>query len=242
MKKLNSTSFSNLTVVINGPLAQSMTFFNSYGMVYLIGGIEPFKENALQSITLRSAELMKDHVVTISRRLEVDVRMITSLQMSLNDLSSSSEIIEEHVSRCTSESRKESLGRSTPWAYFTWVLLGRTQSQYQIDQRRQWLDDMRPVFLGATAFLRRVATEFEMARLACLHVEERLTVEGRAARWGWQVSDWVLEQAQELSTGIESIEFELKSFKEGKMRFNENIFPLQRKRLKDSLPKTIDSR
>lgn len=241
VKKLNSTNFSNLTVAINGPLAQSMTFFHSYHMVYLIDGIEPFKENALQSITMKSAELMKDHVVRISKRLEVDVRMITSLQMSLNDLSSSLEIIEEHVSRCTSESRTESLGRSTPWAYFTWVLLGRTQSQYQIDQRRQWLDDMRPVFVGATAFLRRVATEFEMARLACLHVEERLTVEGRAARWGWQVSDWVLEQAQGLSAGIESIEFELKSFKEEKMRFNENIFPQQRESPEDRVPKTMGS-
>ena len=237
VQKLNNIGFSsNVTLHINGPLAQSMKIFNSYCMVYLIGGIEPFKKNVLQGTTVKATQLMKAHVDAISKRLWTDIHMIRSLQTSLTDLANTSEDIERHVSRCTSDSRKESLARSTVWAYIIRHLLGQTFSDYQVDQRRQWLDDMRSVFKDdmlsvfkdATESLRQAASEFEMARVFCLQLEERLTLEARAAKYGWEASNWVVEQGKELSVGIEELEIQLRDFNEEKVRFDGNAFSHQR--------------
>ena len=226
VRKLNTTGFSsNVTLHINGPLAQSMEFLESHHMVYLIGGLEPFKKDVLQATTIEAAQIMKAHVGAMSERLMHDVRMIHALQSAIVDLAIISEVIQRHVSRCTSESKKESMDRyNNAWAHLTKHLSRSTFSDYQIEQREKWLNDMRPIFKGVTEFLYQVASEFETARLSCLQFEERLQLEGRAAKYGWDVQDWVLEQEKEMAVGIDDLQFQLKNFKVEKMRFSEHLF------------------
>ena len=231
VRKLDSTGFSKVSVPVDGPLAKSMAFFQSYYMVYLINGIEPFRERGLQ-ISLEATDLMRAHFSEMSERLLTAVRTIISLQQTLGDLSTDSEAIQKHISRCTADDKMASRNRSRSWAYLTRTLLWRTQSQYQMDQQRQWLEDLQSVVKYATAFLTKVAKEFDIGRRACLSLVEQLADQGQGAKAGWSVSNWVHKQAEELSSGIEDIEFQLKNFKVEKMRFNDNVFPHRREAAK----------
>ena len=47
----------------------------------------------LQIVIIKFVEFIKNHIVTMSKRLKIDVRIITFLQMLLNDLFSFSKII-----------------------------------------------------------------------------------------------------------------------------------------------------
>lgn len=237
VQKLNNTSFfSNVTLLIDGPLSQSMAFFESYGMVYLIGGVEPFKQNVLQSTIVQAVQLMQDYVGLLSDRLLDDIKSITALQTSLIDLATSSEVVQRYISQCTAGNNRKCVNQySTAWAHMAKHLLSQTFTDYQIEQRCQWLDSMRPVFEVAIKHLHEMTSKFQTARSSCLHIGERLKLEGRAARYGWEPSEWTVEQGKEMCDGVDELQFQLTNFHNKKTRFHEDAFPKQLGSLKNVL-------
>ena len=225
VQKLQDHGLSdNITLYVNGPLAQSMQFFNDHKMVYLPLGLQPFQQNVKQHSTLTALDLMKAHVGAIMQRLSDDIMMINVLQQSLHDLALSSDEIRYQASRLYAENRKASVVLTPSWWDFLSNSLQYRLDKYTIDRQRAWLQDLRPVVQDFAGRLRIMATEFEHTALLCRDLRERLYLEGRAARYGWEASDWIAEQARELTDGFTDLQSGLQNFKEEKIRFDEHIF------------------
>ena len=217
---------SNVTVYVDGPMAQGLSFLNEHYMVYLIGGIEPFRTDISQVTIIEAAQLMDAHVGYLIQRLDVGIDMILSLAASLGDLSTAAEIIETHVSKCTTENNKAVLrlpAKSIWGSFFSETQVEQKVSRYAIDQQRLYLATMRPDIQTIRAFLREAAEEFGAARGSCQSFRERLTAEGRAVAYGWR-SEWIIKQAKAITEGSSDLKSNLKNFKLEKMRFDDRLF------------------
>ena len=228
VQELNRTGFSSsIRLQVDGSLAQSMAFFNSYGMVYLIGGLEPFKRDISGTINVQAIEFMHAHMSALSERLREDIYIITSLQQSLGYLGGISSAIEQHVSRCVTENNKDLLRRSV-WTGLA-EKLRQTIPGYQMEQRGLWLGDIQPVIKHVSRFLNEVASELNAARLFCQNFKEDIEREATAAIAGWEPADWIDKHGKKLVEGIKALESELTIFGKEKLEFNENIFTQRRK-------------
>ncbi|KAL8919552.1 MAG: hypothetical protein Q9208_006744 [Pyrenodesmia sp. 3 TL-2023] len=96
--------------------------------------------------------------------------------------------------------------------------------EYQVDQRGRWLETMGPVFDDSVTFVNLAAHELGAAYESCQSLLNRLSYEGRAARYGTEAPEWIKEQAKELEVGIEDLEAQLKGFKLEQLRFNDRSF------------------
>ena len=228
VQKLGDDGFVSqvqVSVSVSGLLARGMTHLNSWHLVYLPAGIEPFQTSSLQVQNIRSMKLMEDHVTLMKERLKVDVDLILTLQRKLWSLGELSEEIAIHVSQSKSWNTLEAYqkgNRLTGWAKEK--LYGQDHKDYQINQRDKWLTIMGDEFKNATAFVSQAAHELTNAHLACQRLSERLSYEGRAVKFGLKVPDWVKEQAVEMNDGIEDLEAQLKAFKLEQLRFDDRVF------------------
>ncbi|KAL8806404.1 MAG: hypothetical protein Q9200_005046 [Gallowayella weberi] len=71
---------------LNGMLAQAMAWLNSYNLVYLPVGIEPFQQKSLRSTNEQAIRLMERHVELMIHRLDEDIRLVSLLQSGMWNL------------------------------------------------------------------------------------------------------------------------------------------------------------
>ncbi|KAL8987570.1 MAG: hypothetical protein Q9177_003235 [Variospora cf. flavescens] len=132
----------------------------------------------------------------MSDRLAVDIDMVVTLQNSLWKLGSISEEIANHISYSKSSNAKESHERE--------------------GKPMQWISELGtigPMFQDAGSFLYVAGIQLTSARTVCQELLERLAIDGRAVKYGWELPEWVREQAKELDVGIGDLETQLKAFK-----------------------------
>ncbi|KAL8967916.1 MAG: hypothetical protein Q9197_005159 [Variospora fuerteventurae] len=209
----------------NGFLADTMAWLEFHYLVYLPVGIEPFQETSIQTYNNRHISLMERHVQDMSDRLAVDIDMVITLQKSLWKLGSISEEIANRISYSKSSDAKESHEREgKPMQWISEVFFGKTFENYQIDQRSKWLGTMGPMFQDAGSFLYVAGIQLTSARTVCQELLERLAIDGRAVKYGWELPEWVGEQAKELDVGIGDLETQLKAFKIQEMNFDDRVF------------------
>lgn len=130
---------SNVTLYVDGPLAQSMAFFSSHYMVYLLGGVEPFRTDVSQVITVEAAQFMGAHIGFMIQRLDTDISMAQSLALSLDELSTTLEKIEHRISLCAAENSKVKIGlpSMSVWELFSRkTRIERKLSEYELHQQR----------------------------------------------------------------------------------------------------------
>lgn len=116
----------------------------------------------------------------------------------------------------------EAYGRDRgPLVWMREKVWGQTYGDYQIEQRGSWLETMGPTFNEAVSFLNLASRQLNAAYLMCQTTSERLPIEGRAARDGWNITGWIREQAKELVVGIDDLEAQPKAFKLEQRRFHD---------------------
>ena len=225
-RKLSKASdLNNMTILLDGPMAQGMGWLNAHYMLYLPAGIEPFKQSYSLVSEVTAIDLMKAHVGDMTKRIHVDIEMTTSLQTSLLELGGTSEEIETFAAKSQSDNDVQlNTGPIGVWGFLGYSLNGQTLPDYQIKQRQIWLEAKRPVFRECMTFHHLCASELEGAVLACNDVAEGLMYYGRAARYGSTAPEWIEEQARQMSAGVGALEFQLKNFKTEQMRFNKETF------------------
>ncbi|MDI1490058.1 MAG: hypothetical protein OHK93_001257 [Ramalina farinacea] len=210
----------NITLHVSGPLAQSMEMLNTYGMVYLPKGLQPFQQNVGHR-PLDAASLMRSYVGDMIRRLEEDIMMINALQQSLNELAVASNNINTHSSQLWAENQRAAVAIKPQW----WQLFSNTLQyrldRYTIDQQALWLGELRDGVWSYSEKLRMIAGEFEAATVACHNFQERLVWEGEATD-----TAWIEKQAGDLEGGFTDLRLHFQNFKEEKIRFDKAVFRL----------------
>ncbi|KAI4264160.1 MAG: hypothetical protein L6R42_000724 [Xanthoria sp. 1 TBL-2021] len=224
MGKLDAYGFlGHSPVDRDGFMARMMAWLNSYYLVYLPVGIEPFQQSSVQA-NIDSFWLIQEHLQGILDRLQRDIDLILVLQEAMLQLVETSEAIFNHVSLCKTKNMHKKLLKSGVLRWTNDILWGQTLEDYQIGQRDKWLDHTAPVFEEAITFLGQAVHELTSARQTCQFIIRRVESEGRAAKYGRGVSEWVREQVRELDDGLDELEAKLKAFRLEKLRFQEGVF------------------
>ena len=176
--------------------------------------------------------LMKTHVSTIMQQLSEHLAMVDVLHESLSNLTLSSVRIHNHASRRYAENRKASIIQ-TSWRGFLTNNLHYRLDKDRIDRQGVWLQDLlsrvsvlRPQVQNFAGRLRTMAVQFEHAALLYNDLEKRLVLEGRAARYGWETSDWITELARDLADQLVDLQSGLQKFKEAKNQFDKSSISL----------------
>lgn len=214
---------NNETLYVNGPLAQDMAFYNSYYMLYLPGGLQPFQTN----LRLRAVQLVQDSVDSISLNLRGDIAVIKALRTSLNDLSATLYEIQTHASHTGSVN--EGSGITFLWTALRrkfsgienrdiateplwWTALIRNLNFELGDEEKRQLEVMLPTLQATSEKLGNLADDFEQAQFACQRLYYRLLLERRAAKYGKETS-WLQEQIRELLDDSADLEVDLHNFR-----------------------------
>ena len=226
IQKLNRSGLlspSQTSSNVNGPLALGMTWLNDHRVVYLPAGIGPFQELSTRDSGIQAIQIMEHHVASIAKRLTVNIDLAIVLQRSLWQLGEISELIANRVSECQSSNKFEAVARGRRLQLAD-KIFGPDATGYQIGQRRKSLTAMGPVFQDAMSFLSRAAYQLQTAQMACQALIERLQYEGRAVQHEAGVPEWVVQQANELDTGIADLEIQLKAFRLKQLQFDKRLF------------------
>ncbi|KAI4190752.1 MAG: hypothetical protein LQ346_004864 [Caloplaca aetnensis] len=209
----------------DGLLVQNIIWLGAHRLLYLPGGIKPLLETSVQAHRLRGVSLMEDHVADMKRRIEEDIGLTLQLQASLRRMGLSSEKIAAHISKYKQSNTADAYIRgSKPFLWMREMVMGQGYEGYQIEQRGRWLETMGPVFDDSVTFVNLAAHELGAAYESCQSLLNRLSYEGRAAKYGTEAPEWIKEQAKELEVGIEDLEAQLKGFKLEQLRFNDRSF------------------
>ncbi|KAL8798920.1 MAG: hypothetical protein Q9182_006292 [Xanthomendoza sp. 2 TL-2023] len=227
VRKLQEYGFLALSMQarpLNGMLAQAMAWLNSYNLVYLPVGIEPFQQKCLRSANVQAITLLEGHVEMMIHRLDEDIRLVNLLQDGMWNLGVIAEQVMEQLSKCRQTNEYQGRREQNRLSKLKEIVWGQSLEGYQIEQREKWLGKMGMQFEETVQFLIQSAYELSDARSMLQALIERLRVEGRAAKYGWEVDEWVREQTKELKTGFQDLVEQLKAFKSEKMRFDEGIF------------------
>ncbi|KAL8730094.1 MAG: hypothetical protein Q9166_004293 [cf. Caloplaca sp. 2 TL-2023] len=207
-----------------GVLAWIMEWLNSYHLVYLPMGIEPFQVTDI-STNVRSVSIMEKHMRGMKKRLSDDIDLVLAVRNAMNTLGQTSEDIGDHIAVCKSEnSRDHSLAEGKSLQWIGENVWGKSYENYQLNPRTKWLGTMGPLFSDVIKFLILAEHELTLAYLVCQDFLERLEVEGRAAKSGRDLPDWVKQQANELDDGIKDLEARMKAFQLEQLRFDEQVF------------------
>ena len=213
----------NVTIHMNGPLAQSMEVLNTYGMVDLPMGLQPSQKNILQQSALDAVGLMDRHVVEIVGRLEKDILMIHTLRQSLNDLVATSKDMKTHTAQLLPDNRRALVAFQPQW----WELWRHTSLNrldiHAIEQQVSWLEALQDTIGLMSEKLLFRADDFQSAIHSCNKFQEHLIREREAARFGWRVFDWIDRQAANLEGSSEDLQFDLQKFREERRRFYKEI-------------------
>ncbi|KAL8816091.1 MAG: hypothetical protein Q9223_004846 [Gallowayella weberi] len=220
LQKYGFLASSKPARLLNGMLAQAMAWLNSYNLVYLPVGIEPFQRNSLRRANVQAIRIMEGHVELMIHRLDEDIRLVNLLQRGIWNLGNTAGQIMEQIPRCRQTNEHDG-SRLSKVKESIW---GQSIEGYQIEKRGLWLGKMGLQFEETVEFLTTSGYQLSNARSTMLALIERLGVEGRAAKYGWEVDEWVREQAKELKKGFQDLVEQLKAFKSETMRFDDRVF------------------
>ena len=228
VQKLDESGYlssSSMLEPTDGILKQSVVWLNSHNLVHLPHGIEPFQERSARDDNVRGLQIMREHVVKMASRVAVGRDLVLNLQGSLRDVRDISEGISEYVSECTRSNEHEAIERRQKRFFrLNEMWYGQDLKGYQIAQRKKSVETMGPVFKDAMGFVNLVADELGTAYDSCQALLGDLSIQGRAAKSGQDVSDWMHKQVHILTEGMKDLETQLKDFKIEQMRFDDQLF------------------
>jgi len=208
IQKLNETGvLSSQKPILDGALAKSIAWLDSYHLVFLPLGSELFYQGSMQDQQHQAVILMEDLVRSIVKRLQIDIDLILTLQGALWKLAECAEEFVTHVARY------ESLKRMDQFEKYG-------VNPYQITQRGRWLETMGPVLTDATTFIGLTAHEMTVARLAFQRLLARLSQQRQMAADGRDVTQWMRERATELIVGFNETEAPLEAFRAQQLEFD----------------------
>ncbi|KAL8898678.1 MAG: hypothetical protein Q9207_006584 [Kuettlingeria erythrocarpa] len=228
VKRLEDEGFLSsvpMPMPTDGLLVQNIIWLGTRRLLYLPAGIKPLLETSVQAHRMRGVSLMEDHVADMKRRIEKDIGLTLELQASLTRIGHSSEKIAAHISIYKQSNTADAYNRgSQPFLRMREMVVGQGYEGYQIEQRSRWLETMGPVFDDSVTFVNLAVHELGAAYHSCQSLMDRLSYEGRAAKYDTDAPEWIKEQAKELEVGIEDLEAQLKGFKLEQLRFSHQIF------------------
>lgn len=120
-----------------------MSFLNSYRVVHLIRGVEPFRTDALQATAIKAAIFMDMLVESIVQRLETDINMCVALASYLDTLSTIVDNVEIHISRSSYENTEASRNCSSNFLWRIFPSKSRVDDEHSLGQQRMYLDSLR---------------------------------------------------------------------------------------------------
>ena len=227
VNRLNDEGFlSRESVSANGTLADGMAWLNSWHLVYLPVGIEPFQQSSAQIQETSSLEVMQEHFDLMRARLRVDIDNATYLQRRLLAIGDLTDDIGRHISIAEARNVKGQFNRQGN-RVISWVkkeVYGKTYEIELIEQRRSWLTAMGDEFNDLTAFVAQAARELGSAYDTCQFFSERLAEARFAVHRGHRAPKWVREQALEMHRGIVDLEHKLQSLRSAELRFHGRDF------------------
>ena len=225
VQRIQDKEFSSKLRQTSNLLATVMTWLESCYLIYLSNGVEPFEETSLAIYNARNVQLMKQHVVLIGNRLLIDIDLTLTLQNFLWSLGQIAEKIATRVSQHKSTNDMNAYERNRkPLLWIRELFGGQAHESYQIIQRSKWLNVMGLEFQNAATFLTLAALRLNTAHFSCQELLEKLAIEGKAVKYGFEQSEWIRLQVAELDTGMKDLEAQLKAFKVEQLRFDDRAF------------------
>lgn len=165
-----------ITYGTDDALSKSITWFNSYYIIWLPANLEPFRQRFVRIPYAEGVIRLQKHIATMGNRLVIDVDMTLALQTEMRAQRDIGEKIEEHVVRSRLEN-KVKLAQRSNWRYLGEQLLWKSLASYQAEQRAQWLDAMALAFDEHNVFLDGAIVDMDTARVQCNELSDRLLEE-----------------------------------------------------------------
>ena len=209
------------SIGITGKMAHFTAFLESYHLVYLIEGVQPFQRGRLQETMIKALNVLQGQNECISARLEQDVRNTADLQKLFRQLKNTSDTI-LYLSNHTKATEVDS--HQSHWGQLVTKLLGNTFKNKDLERRRQSLELMRPIFDNSLSLLEDTAIELGAANRYCLGLKEQLARYRQAVDSGWDVSEWVFKVEEEMVKGFDELKLALRDFEDESRRLGRQGF------------------
>ncbi|KAL8782340.1 MAG: hypothetical protein Q9213_005461 [Squamulea squamosa] len=207
----------------NTILPRLMTWLNSWYLVYLPVGIEPFQTTDI-STNVRSISLMKEHIRVMKARLRKDIDLVITTKNGIGSLGQTSEEIEDYIGTRKSEIDQDNYADGKSFQQIGEKIWGKSYQSHQVELRIKWLDSMGSSFADMMKFLDMAETDFSLAYIVCQDFFEMLELAERTVEYGGEVPEWAKRMAETLDQGIKTLEVRMKSFTLEQLRFGKRFF------------------